>query len=86
MEYICDELILPIMKSEMDPEFSMVVRFVAGEHGKDHLILIEFPEMEENPLEHPAIDELGRKLLAGYTKQLTCGRNGSGFWEIRAAV
>ena len=86
MEYICDELILPIMKSEMDPEFSMVVRFVAGEHGRDHLILIEFPEMEENPLEHPAIDELGRKLLAGYTKQLTCGRNGSGFWEIRAAV
>ncbi len=86
MEYICDELIMPIMKAQTNPEFSMVVRFVASENGNEHQVLLELPELESNPLEHPAIDEIGRKLLANFTKELSSEKNGNGFWEICAKI
>ncbi len=86
MEYVCDELILPVMKAETNPEFSMVVRFVAGENGNEHQVLLELPELESNPLEHPAIDEIGRKLLERFTKKLSSEKNGNGFWEICAKL
>lgn len=60
-----------------------IVRFVASETGKDHSTLIEFSDLKYNPLEHPSIDELNRKLLNGFTQKLSVLKNGDGAWEVQ---
>ena len=64
-EYICDELILPIIRTYNNPQQAIAVRFVANETGQDHLMMVEFPGLDCDPLKHPAIDELNIKLLNG---------------------
>lgn len=86
MEYVCDELISAIMRAEKNPEFSATVRFVAGENGTAHTVLIEFPELVTDPLVHPAVDEIGRKLVENYTEEISSAKNGSGYWEICAKI
>ncbi|MGN0405240.1 MAG: amino acid ABC transporter ATP-binding protein [Bariatricus sp.] len=86
ISFICDELILPIIRSYEDMQREITVRFVAGENGQEHTILVEFSALECNPLEHPAIDELNIKLLKGFTRELTSVRNGDGAWEVQAKL
>ena len=84
MDYLCDELLLPILKNAQSADFPAVIRFVAGENG--HTVLLEFPTLEHDPLTLDVVDELGRKLLENYVGTLTSARNGMGAWEISAKL
>lgn len=85
-EYICDELILPIIRTYDKPQQAITVRFVANETEQDHLMMVEFPGLNCDPLKHPAIDELNIKLLNGFTRELSSARNGDGAWEVQAKL
>lgn len=86
IEYLCDELLLPILKASHVPDFPVVIRFIAGENNMEHMVLVEFPALDEDPLEHPAIDEINLTLLRRFTKELKSTRNGDGFREIRVKL
>ena len=84
LDYICDELLLPILHSGSDK--TIHVRFVADEAGQDHTALISFPDLEADPLQHPAIDALNLQLLRGFTKNLHSERTGDGIWEVQVSL
>ena len=81
LDYICDELLLPILRSGSGN--TIHVRFVADEAGLDHTALISFPDLDVDPLQHPAIDSLNLRLLSGFTRNLHAQRNGDGIWEVQ---
>jgi hypothetical protein len=81
LDYICDELLLPIFRSS--PNESIHIRFIADENGQDHMVLVAFPALNIDPLQHPAIDSLNLRLLEGFTKDLRSLRNGDGVWEVQ---
>ena len=84
LDYICDELLLPILRNGSG---NMIhVRFVADETGLDHTALISFPDLDVDPLQHPAIDSLNLKLLNGFTRNLRSQRNGDGIWEVQISL
>ncbi|MBR4873265.1 MAG: hypothetical protein IKV00_05440 [Clostridia bacterium] len=76
MDYICDELLFPILRSGSSN--TIHVRFVADEAGLDHTALISFPGLEIDPLKHPSIDSLNLQLLTGFSKELHSACNGDG--------
>lgn len=84
LDYICDELLLPIMRSGANS--TIHVRFVADEAGLDHTALISFPALETDPLQHPSIDALNLQLLRGFTRDLCSVRNGDGIWEVQISL
>ena len=84
LDYICDELLLPILRSDSDNVAH--VRFVADEAGVDHTALISFPGLEIDPLQHPAIDSLNLQLLTGFSRNLHSERNGDGIWEVQITL
>ena len=81
LDYICDELLLPILRS--DPEKRIHFRFIADENGLDHTALISFPDLDTDPLEHPAIDELNIRLLNAFTREITSQYDGDGVRELK---
>ena len=81
LDYICDELLLPILKSSADATIQF--RFIADENGLDHTALISFPGLEMDPLKHPAIDDLNLKLLKGFTREIQSQYNGDGVREVK---
>ena len=83
LDYIGDELLLPILRSGSGEGNTIHVRFVADEAGLDHTALISFPKLDVDPLQHPAIDTLNLQLLSGFTKNLRSQRNGDGIWEVQ---
>ncbi len=83
LDYIGDELLLPILRSGSGERNTIHVRFVADEAGLDHTALISFPELDVDPLQHHAIDTLNLQLLSGFTKNLRSQRNGDGIWEVQ---
>ena len=84
LDYICDELLLPILRYGLGN--TIHVRFVADEAGLDHTALISFPNLEEDPLQHPAIDSLNLQLLSGFTRNLHSQLNGDGVWEVQISL
>ena len=84
LDYICDELLLPILHSGLSN--TVHVRFVADEAGVDHTALISFPDLEEDPLQHSAIDSLNLQLLRGFSRELHSERNGDGIWEVQISL
>lgn len=85
VEYLCDELILPVIRTYQHPDDTVTVRFVAGEDGKEHMALIEFSGLEGNPLESPYLDELNLALLRAFTKELTVSHRDN-IWEVQAKL
>ena len=81
LELLCDELLLPILKS--DSKNTAAIRFIADESGISHQALLEFPNMEQDPLLHSDVDELGIILLKNFTESFVSERNGAGVWEVR---
>lgn len=86
ISYLCDELILPIIRSYEEKDREITIRFIADENGMEHTAIVEFPKLECDPLKHPAIDELNRKLMEGFTKELSSSKNGDGAWEVQAKI
>ena len=84
LDYISDELLLPILHSGSGN--TILVRFVVDEAGLDHTALISFPNLETDPLQHPAIDSLNLQLLSGFTRSLRSQRNGDGIWEVQISL
>ena len=84
LDYICDELLLPILRSSSDVKVQF--RFIADENGLDHTALISFPGMDIDPLQHPAIDELNLKLLTGFTREVKSQYNGDGAREVKVSL
>jgi len=83
IEYFCDEILLPIMRTEGDPNFYAMIRFIAGENGKAHTLLAQFPMYQENPLEHQAVDELGKTLLENFAQEVCYEQTDYGNGELR---
>lgn len=80
VDYVFDEVILPILRSG-DLE-KIRVSFIADDLGDDHQMIIEFPQLESDPLKHPTIDELNITLLKGFTRDFASRKNGDGNFEI----
>lgn len=86
IEYVCDELLIPLLKSENEIEASVVVRLIVGENEDSYTLTLDFPFASSNPLESESIDEAGKKILLAFTKSLTCEKNSDDVWEIKAEL
>lgn len=86
LEYLCDELLLPVIKMSRTGDDKATVRFVAGDNGAEHTVLVDFPFVDTNPLELDCIDELNIRILEGFTEDITTVRNGDGAWEVQVKL
>lgn len=86
IEHICDELLLPLLRSGQSPDDFAMVRLIVGDNDDSYTMTLEFPTIKENPLESESIDEIGKKIIGVFTKSLTSEKNANGIWEIKAEL
>lgn len=86
IEYLCDEFLLPLLRSDKNKGQEAVVQVIAGEKGTDNTVILQFPTLAADPLEPDMTDEMGRKIISAFTKSLTSRKNTDGVWEIHAAL
>lgn len=78
LSHIIDELIVPSLESISDN--TIIVRFIAGENGSEHTLLIEFPSLDCSPIDN--LDDLNKIILDNSTKEMKTCRNSNGKWEV----
>lgn len=86
IEMLCDELLLPLIRSTQDPSHQVTIRFVAEGDGKDHMVLVEFPFLTEDPLKSSCLDELNLALLKAFTKEIESVKRAEGGYEVQAKL
>ena len=78
VQIVCEELILPLLRADVP---AVTLRFVASENGSEHTLLAEFEGAGCDPLSHPALDELNRRILHGFIEKISSRKNGPS-WEV----
>ena len=86
IEYLCDELLLPLLRSDKNSGHNAVVQVIAGENTADYKVILQYPTLAADPLESDMMDEMGRKIVSAFTKSLTSKKNVDGLWEIHAEL
>lgn len=86
IEYLCEELLLPLLRSDKNQSHSAVLQVIAEENLSGYKFIMQFPSFCDEPLKADEIDELGMKILGSYTKELTCSKNADGVWELSAQI
>ncbi len=82
LKTVREEIFYPLFIEPGNGAASIIVRAIRSESGDQQQLLLAFPGMAENPLEHPALDPIGLKILGGLSKTCESRRNGDGDWEI----
>ena len=77
---VCDELIAPVARSGIMGRAT--VRLICSATSGSHMLLIAFPDLTQDPLEAPFLDELNRKLLEHYASLLFSHKSSEGGWEV----
>lgn len=70
IEYLCDELLLPLLRSDKNGGHHAVIQVIAGENTADYQVILQFPTLAADPLESDILDEMGRKIVSAFTKSL----------------
>lgn len=86
IEYLCDEFLLPILRSDKNNGHEAVVQVIAGENAADNTVIMQFPTLAADPLDSDMTDEMGRKIVSAFTKSLMSKKNIDGVWEIHAEI
>ena len=86
IEYLCDELLLPLLRSDKNGGHHAVVQVIAGENTADYQVILQFPTLAADPLESDIMDEMGRKIVSAFTKSLKSEKNAEGLWEVHAEL
>ena len=86
IEYLCDELLLPLLRSDKNGGHHAVVQVIAGENTADYQLILQFPTLAADPLESDIMDEMGRKIVSAFTKSLKSEKNAEGLWEVHAEL
>ena len=86
IEYLCDELLLPLLRSDKNSGHHAVVQVIAGENTADYQVILQFPTLAADPLESDITDEMGRKIISAFTKSLKSEKNAEGLWEVHAEL
>ncbi|MDO4740978.1 MAG: amino acid ABC transporter ATP-binding protein [Eubacteriales bacterium] len=84
--YVCEELLMPLLCAQENAAASATLSFIASESGSAHTLLIRFEGLNCDPMAHPAIDELRRKLLVGTTVEIASALGEDGVWETRIVL
>lgn len=86
IEYLCDEYLLPILRSDKNNRHDALVQVIAGENSVDNTVIMQFPTLVTDPLDSDLTDEMGRKIVSAFTKSLMSQKNKDGIWELRAEI
>ena len=79
---IIDEILYPMFDSAPDGSIDAEVRFIGSESGTDHMLLISFPGVKDDPIEGPYIEKTNLEILRYYETSVMSKKNGDGEWEI----
>lgn len=86
IEYLCEELLLPLLGSIQSKENEAIIRLVVDESGTSYSVSMEFPMLTDDPLASESIDEMGKKIVEAFTKRLVSEKNSDGRWEVTAEL
>jgi len=79
---LVDEILIPLVNAD-NP---CTVSLICSETGVGHKLIFGFPNLKEDPLKMPELDEMGMKLLGLYTESVSSALNVDGKWEVAAIV
>ncbi len=77
-----DEILMPLLTAGNKCE----VHLICSESGTGHKLILEFPELESDPLTAPQLDAIGIKLLSRYAESIASARNSAGRWEVTVTL
>ena len=75
VSYVCDELLYPVFNNDETTVQSCNLKLICSEYSDHHIIRISFPNLENDPLKQPYIDELNLKLLEHYSSLIISKKN-----------
>ena len=66
VSYVCDELIYPLFDKEESINYCDL-KLMCSESSDHHILQLDFPDLKDDPLNNPYVDELNIKILEHYS-------------------
>lgn len=81
VSYVCDELLYPIFENEKAINYCNL-RLMCSESSSHHILQLEFPGLEYDPLNNSYVDDINIKLLEHYS-DILLSKKVKDTWQVR---
>ena len=81
LSYVCDELLYPVFDNEESMNYCDL-KLMCSESSSHHLLQLDFPDIENDPLNNSYVDDINIKILEHYS-DIILSKKVNDIWQVR---